>query len=154
MNDSNAYCFFFLCTLITEKKQCSLTFTRPASTLQSMNHSLLHTSFFLSGLTTLGVPEPFAGGEDRLISLKNHRISMYVTQRNQGNMVIVINHTFEALVQTPRALEQLVEVRPAVEHPLEGVVVRKLQQERSPRTPVSLTALLHIPAPAVRQILR
>ena len=90
MNDSNAYCFFFLCTLITEKKQCSLTFTRPASTLQSMNHSLLHTSFFLSGLTTLGVPEPFAGGEDRLISLKNHRISMYVTQRNQGNMVIII----------------------------------------------------------------
>jgi len=69
-------------------------------------------------------------------------------------MVIVINHTFEALVQTPRPLEQLVEVRPAVEHPLEGVVVRKLQQERSPRPPVSLTALLHIPAPAVRQILR
>ena len=48
--------------------------------------------------------------------------------------MIVINHTFEALVQTPRPLEQLVEVRPAVEHPLEGVVVRELQQERSPPT--------------------
>lgn len=41
------------------------------------------------------------------------------------------DHTFEALVQTPGPLEQLVEVRPAVEHSLEGVVVGKLQQRTS-----------------------
>ena len=39
--------------------------------------------------------------------------------------------TFEALVQTPGPLEQLVEVRPAVEHSLEGVVVGKLRQRTS-----------------------
>jgi hypothetical protein len=39
-----------------------------------------------------------------------------------------VDHTFETLVQAPGPLEELVEVRPAVEHSLEGIVIRKLQQ--------------------------
>jgi hypothetical protein len=49
-----------------------------------------------------------------------------VTGTYQGNERV--DHTFETLVQAAGPLEVLVEVRPAVEHSLEGIVIRKLQQ--------------------------
>jgi hypothetical protein len=39
-----------------------------------------------------------------------------------------VDHTFEALVQASGPLEELVEVRPAVEHSLEGIVICKLHK--------------------------
>jgi len=88
-----------------------------------MNLELLHTSFptFLSGLTTFGVPEAFAGEDTQ------EPLDLCCIAKGKGEN----DHTFEALVQTPGPLEQLVEVRPAVEHSLEGVVVGKLQQRTS-----------------------
>ena len=46
-------------------------------------------------------------------------------QRNEGDKSV---RTFEALVQAPSPLEELVKVRPAVEHSFERVVVRKLHR--------------------------
>lgn len=90
-----------------------------------MNPKLLHTSFptFLSGLTTFGVPEAFVGEDTQ------EPLDLFCIVKGRGKELII--HTFEALVQTPGPLEQLVEVRPAVEHSLEGVVVGKLRQRTS-----------------------
>lgn len=84
---------------------------------------MLHTSFstFLSGLTTFGVPEPLQEGN---ASEAWESRDLAVT-KTSGKRV---DHTFEALVQAPGPLEQLVEVRPAVEHSLKGIVICKLKQ--------------------------
>jgi hypothetical protein len=98
-------------------------------------------STFLSGLTTFGVPEAFGGGE-RLINQTREPADLCITRwKSSREQADHRRHTFEALVETPGPLEELVEVRPAVEHPLEGVVVGKLQQRE---IPVSLTALSRI----------